>query len=179
MKLSDSAMQDRALKALNAFQIEIPSWGFANTGTRFGKFAQAAAATTIEENFADAGEVNKLTGVTPTVALHVLWDVPNGLKDVPEVKALEKRYGVRSGSINPNLSPDQEYKCGSLCNPDAAIRGQALKHMLDSIEIGKALGSRDVSLWMADGATRPGTPGLAQDDRILLGFELCRQIRAN
>ena len=67
MKLSDSAVQDAAFKALDAFKIEIPSWGFANTGTRFGKFVQAAAATTIEEKFADAGEVNRLTGVTPTI----------------------------------------------------------------------------------------------------------------
>ncbi len=110
MKRSDSATQDFAFKALDAFQIEIPSWGFANTGTRFGKFVQAAAATSIEEKFADAAEVNRLTGVTPTVALHVLWDLPGGLKDVPDVKGLERRFSVRSGSINPNLFQDQEYK---------------------------------------------------------------------
>jgi L-rhamnose isomerase/sugar isomerase len=160
MKLSESATQDLAFKALDSFRIEIPSWGFANTGTRFGKFAQAAAATTIEEKFADAGEVNKLTGVTPTVALHVLWDLPNGVKDVAEVKGLEKRFGVKSGSINPNLFQDQEYKYGSLCNPSAAIREHALAHMLDSIEIGKALGSRDISLWMADGSNYPGTQSI-------------------
>ncbi len=153
-------MQDLAFKALDAFRIEIPSWGFANTGTRFGKFVQAAAATTIEEKFADAGEVNRLTGVTPTVALHVLWDLPNGVKDVPEVKQLEKRFGVRSGSINPNLFQDQEYKYGSLCNPVAEIRAHALEHMLDSIEIAKALGSRDISLWMADGSNYPGTQSM-------------------
>ena len=119
MNSSDSAIQDRAFNALDSFRIEIPSWGFANTGTRFGKFVQAAAATTIEEKFADAAEVNRLTGVTPTVALHVLWDLPDGLKDVPEVKQLERRFGVRSGSINPNLFQDQEYKFGSLCNPSA------------------------------------------------------------
>ncbi len=160
MKHSDSTIQDVAFKALDSFQIEIPSWGFANTGTRFGKFVQAAAATTIEEKFADAAEVNRLTGVTPTVALHVLWDLPGGLKDVPEVKELERRFGVRSGSINPNLFQDQEYKFGSLCNPSAAIREQALQHMLDSIEIGKALDSRDVSLWMADGSNYPGTQSM-------------------
>ncbi len=160
MKLSDSAIQDFAFKALDAFRIEIPSWGFANTGTRFGKFVQAAAASTIEEKFADAGEVNRLTGVTPTVALHVLWDLPGGLKDVPTVKELERRFGVRSGSINPNLFQDQEYKFGSLCNPSAAIRERAMDHMLDSIEIGKALGSRDISLWMADGSNYPGTQSM-------------------
>ena len=156
----DSSIRDKAFKALDAFQIEIPSWGFANTGTRFGKFAQAAAATTIEEKFADAAEVNRLTGVTPTMALHVLWDLPNGLLDVPVVKDLERKFGIRSGSINPNLFQDQEYKFGSLCNPSAVIRGQALAHMLDSIEIGKALGSRDISLWMADGSNYPGTQSI-------------------
>jgi L-rhamnose isomerase / sugar isomerase len=160
MKLSDGAVQDYAFKALDSFRIEIPSWGFANTGTRFGKFVQAAAATTIEEKFADAAEVNKLTGATPTLALHVLWDLPEGLKDVPEVRALERRFGIKSGSINPNLFQDQEYKFGSLCNPSAEIRAHALDHMLDSIEIGKALGSRDVSLWMADGSNYPGTQSM-------------------
>jgi L-rhamnose isomerase/sugar isomerase len=160
MTLSDSTIRDLAFKALDSFEIEIPSWGFANTGTRFGKFAQAAAATTIEEKFADAAEVNRLTGVTHTLALHVLWDLPNGLKDVPEVRALERRFGIRSGSINPNLFQDQEYKYGSLCNPSAAIREQALQHMFDSIEIGKALGSRDISLWMADGSNYPGTQSI-------------------
>src|ERR1039458_8873180 len=78
MKHSESAAFDLAIKALDSFQIEIPSWGFANTGTRFGKFVQAAAASTIEDKYADAAEVNRLTGATPTMALHVLWDMPNG-----------------------------------------------------------------------------------------------------
>ena len=126
MKLSESALFERAAKALDAFQIEIPSWGFANTGTRFGKFVQAAAATTLEEKFADAGEVNRLTGATPTIALHVLWDLPKGVRDVPELRRLEQRFGVRAGSINPNLFQDQQYKFGSLCNPDASVRQQAV-----------------------------------------------------
>jgi len=160
MTYSESAKHDLAFKALDSFHIEIPSWGFANTGTRFGKFNQAAAASTIEEKFADAAEVNRLTGVTPSMALHVLWDLPNGLEDVPAVQALERQFNVRAGSINPNLFQDQEYKFGSLCNPSQTIREQALKHMLDSIDIGKALGSRDVSLWMADGSNYPGTQSM-------------------
>ncbi len=160
MTNSESAIFDQAFKALDSFHIEIPSWGFANTGTRFGKFLQTAAASTIEEKFADAAEVNRLTGVTPTLALHVLWDLPNGLADVPAVRDLERRFGVRSGSINPNLFQDQEYKYGSLCNPSAAIRQQAVAHMLDSIEIAKALGARDISLWLADGSNYPGTQSI-------------------
>ncbi|MGA7832960.1 MAG: TIM barrel protein [Terracidiphilus sp.] len=160
MTSSESAIFDLAVQALDSFQIEIPSWGFANTGTRFGKFTQAAAASTIEEKFADAAEVHRLTGVTPTMALHVLWDLPNGIKDVPEVQALEKKYGVRAGSINPNLFQDQEYKFGSLCNPSVEIRRQALNHVLDSIEIAKRLGSSELSLWLPDGSNYPGTQSI-------------------
>jgi L-rhamnose isomerase/sugar isomerase len=160
MTIADSQLHDLAFKALDAFHIEIPSWGFANTGTRFGKFVQSAAATTIEEKFADAAEVNRVTGTTPALALHVLWDLPNGLKDAAAVHALERQYGIRSGSINPNLFQDQEYKFGSLCNPSADIREKALEHVIDSIEIGKALGSRDISLWLADGSNYPGTQSM-------------------
>ncbi len=151
---------DKIFAALDGFRIEVPSWGFANTGTRFGKFSQAGAATTIEEKFADASQVNKLTGASPTVALHVLWDLPNGKGDVPEIKRLESRFGVKSGSINPNLFQAQEYKFGSICNPSAEIRGNALAHLLDSVEIGRELGSKDVSLWIADGSNYPGTQSI-------------------
>jgi L-rhamnose isomerase/sugar isomerase len=146
--------------ALDGFRIEVPSWGFANTGTRFGKFTQAGAATTLEEKFADASQVNKLTGASPTVALHVLWDLPNGKGDVPEIKRLEGRFGVKAGSINPNLFQAQEYKYGSICNPSAEIRGNALAHLLDSVEIGRELGDKDLSIWLADGSNYPGTQSI-------------------
>lgn len=148
---------EKIFSALDSFRIEVPSWGFANTGTRFGKFVQGGAATTTEEKFADASQVNLLTGASPTVALHVLWDLPGGKADVPAIQALEKKYGVKSGGINPNLFQDAEYKFGSIANPSAEIRGIALQHLLDSVEIGKALGSKDVSLWIADGSNYPGT----------------------
>lgn len=154
--------QERVWSALDGLQIEIPSWGFANTGTRFGKFIQPAAATSLEEKFADAAEVNRLTGITPTVALHVLWDLPQGEASVAEVKALEQKYGVRAGSINPNLFQEQEYKYGSLCNPDPAVREKAVEHMLASVRIAKAVGSRDISLWVSDGSNYPGTQSIAR-----------------
>src|ERR1700689_3160737 len=147
--------QTRIFDALDKFAIEIPSWGFANTGTRFGKFQQAGAATCLEEKFADAAEVNRLTGATPTLALHVLWDLPNGIHAVGELKRLEQRFGIRAGSINPNLFQDQEYKFGSLCNPDARIRRQALDHTLDSIEIAKQTGSPDFSFGLPAAPTNP------------------------
>jgi L-rhamnose isomerase / sugar isomerase len=160
MANSESALFDLATQALDSFQIEIPSWGFANTGTRFGKFAQPAAASTIEEKFADAAEVNRLTAATPTLALHVLWDLPNGVDDAGTVRALERKTGIRAGSINPNLFQEQEYKFGSLCNPNAAIRDRAMAHMLDSIEIARELGCRDISLWLPDGSNYPGSQSI-------------------
>jgi L-rhamnose isomerase / sugar isomerase len=146
--------------ALNGFHIELPSWGFANTGTRFGKFLQPAAAGTIEEKFSDAGQVQRWTGICPTVALHVLWDLPQGVKDASEIQGLAARHGVRAGSINPNTFQDQVYKYGSLGNPDPEVRRMALDHILDSVEIAQALGSRDVSLWFADGSNYPGTQNI-------------------
>ncbi len=149
--------RESVFRALDGFRIEVPSWGFANTGTRFGKFVQGGAATTIEEKFADAAEVNALTGASPSIALHVLWDLPGGKADVSAIQRLGKKYGVKAGGINPNLFQDAEYKFGSIANPSAEIRGMALAHLLESVEIGKALGSKDVSLWIADGSNYPGT----------------------
>jgi len=148
------------VEALNHFQIELPSWGFANTGTRFGKFLQPAAATTIEEKFSDAGQVHRFTGVCPSVALHVLWDLPAGLESADDVQTIASRYGLRAGSINPNLFQDQIYKFGSIANPDPAVREQAMTHIVDSIRIAQRLGCRDLSLWFADGSNYPGTQNM-------------------
>src|SRR5256886_166964 len=158
----DSPMIDKVFAALETFRIELPSWGFANTGTRFGKFIQPAAATTTEEKFSDAGQVHLLTGVCPTVALHVLWDCPEGVQSTDEIRRFAGRYGVAPGSINPNLFQDQEYKYGSFANPNSSVRRRALQHTKDSIEIAKRLHSRDISLWFADGSNYPGTANMRQ-----------------
>jgi L-rhamnose isomerase / sugar isomerase len=168
---------DRILQALDKFRIEIPSWGFANTGTRFGKFIQAAAATTTEEKFSDAGQVHALTGACPTVALHVLWDFPKGIQCVPEIHSFAERYGVKPGSINPNLFQDQEYKYGSFGNPDPAIRARSLQHTRDSIAIARGLQTRDISLWFADGSNYPGTANIRQ--RKLWFQELLKSAHAD
>lgn len=153
--------QETALvKKLEAFQVEIPSWGLANTGTRFGKFIQPAAASSIEEKLSDAGEVHKFTGCCPTVAVHVLWDFPKGLESVPETLSFAAKYAVRIGAINPNVFQDQCYKYGSLGNPAPEVRRAALDHILESVEIGKKTGSRDVALWFADGSSYPGTANI-------------------
>src|SRR5438034_3063370 len=153
---------DRIVHALDTFRIELPSWGFANTGTRFGKFLQPAAATTIEEKLNDAGQVHALTGVCPTVALHVLWDFPRGVESAGEVSALASRAGVQPGSINPNVFQDQIYKFGSFGNPDKSVRAHALQHTKDSVAIARTLKSRDISLWFADGSNYPGTANIRQ-----------------
>jgi len=147
-------------RALDSFQIELPSWGFANTGTRFGKFLQPAAAATIAEKFSDAGQVHRWTGVCPTVALHVLWDLPGGASDAAEVESLAVQHGLRAGSINPNTFQDQIYKFGSFGNPDPEVRRAALDHVFASVGIARRLGSRDVSLWFADGSNYPGTQNM-------------------
>jgi L-rhamnose isomerase/sugar isomerase len=155
----------KVFQALEAFRIEIPSWGFANTGTRFGKFLQPAAAATTAEKFSDAGQVHRVTGVCPTIALHVLWDCPEGVDSAVEIRQLADRYGVQAGSINPNLFQDQIYKYGSFGNPDEAVRKRALQHTKDSIEIAHRLKSRDTSMWFADGSNYPGTANIRQRKR--------------
>ncbi len=158
--LTESALAAR----LDRFSIETPSWGYADTGTRFGKFLQPAAAATIAEKLADAGHVHRLTGCCPTVALHVLWDFPHDdtgtLIGTPTtaaaaVSAAAKSAGVSVGSINPNLFQDQRYKLGSVTNTDPAIRKVALDHILSCIKLAQAAGSNLLSLWFADGTNYP------------------------
>jgi L-rhamnose isomerase/sugar isomerase len=153
----NSSQTDAAIRALDSFAIELPSWGFANTGTRFGKFIQLSAATTTAEKIADAAAVHRFTGCCPSVAVHVLWDFPGGVADVPAVMETARKEGVRIGAINPNVFQDQCYKYGSFGNPDPEVRKAALQHILDSVEIQKATGSRDLSLWFADGISYPGS----------------------
>ncbi len=152
--------RDRLFQLLDDFKIETPSWGYADTGTRFGKFRQAAAAATIEEKLADAGIVHKYTGAAPTVAVHVLWDFSMGV-DATATAKVAQRHGVRIGSVNPNLFEDQIYKFGSVASPDERARQHAARHVMDSIKIAKAVGSNTLSLWFADGSNYPG-----QDDIV-------------
>jgi L-rhamnose isomerase/sugar isomerase len=156
----NASAQQRVWEALERFRIEIPSWGFANTGTRFGKFIQPGAATTIEEKLSDAGQVHHFTGCCPTVAVHVLWDFPRGRASAAEIAETAARYGVRIGAINPNVFEDQIYKYGSLANPDPSVREAALAHLAESVEIARLTGSRDLSLWFTDGSNYPGTANI-------------------
>ncbi len=156
----------RIRAALDHFEIETPSWGFADTGTRFGKFLQDAAAIDISDKLADAGQVHAFTGFCPTVALHVLWDFKPG-QSASDIVKLARTYGVQIGAINPNLFQDQIYKYGSLCNRDPEIRGEAVKHLLESGELAKQTGSKLVSIWLADGSNYPGQSNIRWRKRIL------------
>jgi L-rhamnose isomerase/sugar isomerase len=150
--------RERLFALLDEFKIETPSWGYADTGTRFGKFVQPAAAGTIEEKLQDAGTVHKFTGCCPTVAVHVLWDFSMGV-DATETARIAQKHGVRIGAINPTLFQDQLYKFGSVCSPDERAQRHGHRHVMDSIHIAKAVGSNVLSLWFADGTNYPG-----QDD---------------
>ncbi len=164
----------RALPRLERLEIELPSWGFADTGTRFGKFLQDAAAITIEDKLDDAAEVHRLTGSCPRVAIHVLWDVPAG--GGAELAGLAAARGLRIGSINPNVFQDQCYKHGSVANEDAAVRRRAIAHLLDSVELGRACGSDVLSLWFADGTNYPGQGSAARRKRWIA--EALREVHA-
>jgi L-rhamnose isomerase/sugar isomerase len=156
-KLADRGVDVEKVKArLKAQKIETPSWGFSDAGTRFGPYRQEGSAVTIEEKIADAAQVNKFTGVAPTVAVHVLWDFPNGIADAQALADYAKSLGVAIGAINPNVFSDREYAFGSITNEDPAIRKRAVDHMIYSVEIGKKLGSEVLSLWFADGTDYPG-----------------------
>jgi L-rhamnose isomerase/sugar isomerase len=168
--VTNSSLAAKVAESLDRFRIELPSWGFADTGTRFGKYVQAAAAVTIEEKIADAAEVHSLTGACPTVALHVQWDFADGIASAAEVAAVARRHSIQPGSINPNFFQDQEYKFGSFGNPDREVRAKALAHAKESIAIARILGSRDISLWFADGSNYPGTANIRSRKRF---FEEC------
>lgn len=159
---------------LDRFKIETPSWGYADTGTRFGKFLQPAAASTIDEKLADAAQVHRLTGCCPTIALHVLWDFPfdaaGKLIGTPEnvgvgIAAKAAAAGVRVGSINPNVFQDQCYKLGSVTNRDPALRRRAINHILEGVQLARAADSDLLSLWFADGTNYPGQSHIRQRKR--------------
>jgi L-rhamnose isomerase/sugar isomerase len=143
-------------KRLKALKIETPSWGYADSGTRFAIFKQKNAAKKVKEKIQDAAEVHKLTGICPSIALHIPWDITD---DWDALLEYSLSLGIRPGAVNPNLFQDPAYKLGSLCHPDEKVRKKAINHVLECIDIAKTLKSKDISLWLADGTNYPG-----QDD---------------
>jgi L-rhamnose isomerase/sugar isomerase len=148
--------EQEILARLRELEVETPSWGYGNSGTRFHVYPWPGAARDARERIADAALVHRLTGCCPTVALHIPWDA---VDDYGALRRFAEEQGVRIGAINPNLFGDDAYRLGSLCHPDAAVRAQALGHCRECIEIAQELGSGAISLWLADGTNYPG-----QDD---------------
>jgi L-rhamnose isomerase/sugar isomerase len=142
--------------ALKAQKIETPSWGYGDSGTRFKVFTWPGAARDVYEKLADAATVHKLTGVTPSVALHIPWDK---VDDWVALKQYAAELGIQIGAINPNLFQDDAYRLGSVCHPDPAVCRRAIDHLLECVEICQATGSTLLSLWFADGTNYAG-----QDD---------------
>jgi L-rhamnose isomerase / sugar isomerase len=147
---------EATLAELGRLEIETPSWGYGNSGTRFHVFPWPGAARSVQERIADAALVHRLTGACPSVAIHIPWDRVN---DWDELLRFVQEEGIRIGAVNPNLFQDDEYRLGSLCHPDAAVRRRALDHCLECVEIAERIGSTIISLWLADGTNYPG-----QDD---------------
>ena len=153
-----------AKRALAAQRIETPSWAFGNSGTRFKVFAQAGVPRTPEEKIADAATVHQYTGVAPSVALHIPWDK---VDDYAALSAYAQGLGVSLGAINTNVFQDDDYKLGSVTNPDPAIRRKATDHLLEAVDIMDQTGSRDLKLWFADGINYPGQDDLRdRQDRL-------------
>jgi L-rhamnose isomerase/sugar isomerase len=142
--------------ALAALEIETPSWGYGDSGTRFGTFPQPGRPRDVFEKIDDAAEVHRLTGTAPSVALHFPWDQ---VDDLGALRSHIASRGLRVGAVNPNLFQDPQYKLGSITNPDPGVRENAISHLLECVEISTALGSSGQSLWLADGTNYPG-----QDD---------------
>jgi L-rhamnose isomerase / sugar isomerase len=150
--------------ALKQQRIELPSWAFGNTGTRFKVFAQPGVPRDAYEKIADAAQVHAHTGVAPSVALHIPWDA---VDDYADLAKHASDLGVQLGTINANVFQDDDYKLGSVCNPDPGARRKALDHLLACVDIMDQTGSRDLKLWFADGTNYPGQDSIrARQERL-------------
>jgi L-rhamnose isomerase/sugar isomerase len=159
-------MTDRheAADVLRTQHIELPSWAFGNSGTRFKVFPQAGVPRDPFEKIADAAQVHKFTGVAPSVAVHIPWDK---VDDYAHLASFAAEQGVRLGTVNANVFQDNDYMLGSVTNPDPGVRKKAIGHLLDCVDIMDAIGSGDLKLWFSDGTNYPGQDSLrARQERL-------------
>jgi L-rhamnose isomerase/sugar isomerase len=163
--MHDEALLDR----LRRLEIETPSWGYGNSGTRFHVYPWPGAARTVEERIADAALVHRLTGCCPKVALHIPWDA---VDDYTALRRYAEDEGVRIGAVNPNLFNDDAYRLGSICHPDPRVRARAVDHCRECVEIATEVDSSIISLWLADGTNYPGQDSLrSRHERLVAGLE--------
>ncbi|MEU9411074.1 L-rhamnose isomerase [Streptomyces sp. NPDC048281] len=157
--------------ALKTQAVETPSWAYGNSGTRFKVFAQQGVPRSPKEKLDDAAQVHAVTGVAPTVALHIPWDRMDGSDGYADLSKHAEERGLRLGAINSNTFQDDDYKLGSICHPDAAVRRKAVGHLLECVDIMDATGSRDLKLWFADGTNYPGQDDIrSRQDRLAEGL---------
>lgn len=157
---SFSQISDR----LGDLAIEVPSWAYGNSGTRFKVFGSPGSPRSVEEKIADAATVHRFTGLAPTVALHIPWDA---VEDFGALAAYAKEQGVALGTINSNTFQDDDYKLGALTHTDARIRQKAIDHHLECIEVMGETGSRDLKIWLAEGTNYPGQGDMrGRQDRL-------------
>ena len=143
----------RVEERLKSQRVETPSWGYGNSGTRFKVFPQGGVPRDPFEKFEDASEVHRLTGICPSVAIHIPWD---RVDDYAELKDYADSLGMKIGAVNPNLFQEEEYSLGSVCHPDPAVRRKATDHLIECVEIGREMDSAVLSLWFADGTNYAG-----------------------
>lgn len=162
--MTDETFHGRVSDALRSQRIETPSWAYANSGTRFKVFPQQGVPRDPFEKIADAAVVHRLTGIAPTVALHIPWD---RVDDFAALSTYAKEQGINLGAINSNVFQDDDYRLGSVTNPDPAVRRKATDHLLECVDIMDATGSRDLKLWFSDGTNYPGQDDIrARQDRL-------------
>jgi L-rhamnose isomerase / sugar isomerase len=158
-------------RALTEQRIETPSWAYANSGTRFKVFGQPGVPRNAREKIADAAVVHRFTGVAPSVALHIPWDT---VEDFGALTAYTKELGIELGAINTNVFQDDDYKLGSVTNPDPRIRRKAIDQLLEAVDVMDVTGSRDLKFWFADGINYPGQDDLTgRQDRMAEALREC------
>lgn len=159
-----ATLPSEVLEALEAQQIELPSWAFGNAGTRFKVFSTPGTPRTPEEKISDAAQVHRVTGLAPAVALHIPWD---RVDDYAALSAYAVDHGLRIGTINSNTFQDDAYKFGSLTHVDNAVRQMAIDHHFECIDVMHQTGSRDLKIWLADGTNYPGQGDIrGRQDRL-------------
>ncbi len=161
---ADMTDRHEAAEILRTQHIELPSWAFGNSGTRFKVFPQAGVPRDPFEKIADAAQVHRYTGVAPSVAVHIPWDK---VDDYAGLGRFAAEHGVRLGTVNANVFQDNDYMLGSVTNPDPAVRRKAIAHLLECVDIMDAIGSRDLKLWFSDGTNYPGQDSIrARQERL-------------
>ncbi|WP_405218642.1 L-rhamnose isomerase [Agrococcus sp. Ld7] len=157
-----------SLEELAKLQIEVPSWAYGNSGTRFRVFGTPGTPRDPFEKVSDAAQVHAATGLAPRVAIHIPWD---RVDDYAALRAHAEDLGVAIGTVNSNTFQEEDYKFGSLCHPDARVRQRAIDHHLECLDVMRAVGVRDLKIWLADGTNYPGQDSIRErQDRLAEGL---------